>query len=293
MAIWNLGSINVDHVYALPHIPAPGETLAARTLSTGLGGKGANMSTACARAGGKVAHIGTVGSEGAWAVDRLRATGVDTAHVAMLDAPTGHAIIAVDEAAENTIIIYPGANRLLTHAQVDAALAQATPGDWFVTQNETNLQVEAAALARARGLRVAYAAAPFDTDAVQAILPHLDFLILNEIEADQLRDATGEPLDRLGVPDLIVTLGSEGCRWFPQGRPEQSFPALRVTPVDTTGAGDAFTGYVLASLDRGLPMPEAIRLATRAAALAVTRPGAADAIPTLAEAQAFDGDPGP
>jgi ribokinase len=169
-------------------------------------------------------------------------------------------------------------------------LAAARPGDWLLTQNETNLQVEAARAARARGLRVAYAAAPFAAEAVRAVLPHLDFLILNEVEADQLLHATRRPPGELGVADVIVTLGAQGCLWLRDGR-ETAFPALPVTPVDTTGAGDAFTGYVLAVLDEGMPMSEAIRLATRAAALQVTRPGAADAIPTRAEAEAFQGDP--
>lgn len=291
MAIWNLGSINGDHVYALPHMPSPGETLAARSLTTGLGGKGANMSVACARAGASVRHIGAVGPDGAWAVDRLRTYGVDTTHIATLDAPSGHAIIAVDDRGENMILLFPGANRLLPRAHVDAALALAQPGDWFLTQNETNLQTEAASLARSRGLRVAYAAAPFEATAVEAMLPHLDLLILNEVEADQLVDTTGRTIATLGLKDVIVTLGAEGCLWFHEGQ-ESSFPALRVTPVDTTGAGDAFTGYVLAALDEGAPMPDAIRLATRASALKVTRPGAADAIPTRAEALAFAPDAG-
>jgi ribokinase len=288
MAIWNLGSINADHVYALPHLPSPGETLAARTLTTGLGGKGANMSVACARAGATVRHIGAVGPEGAWAVERLRSYGVGTTHITRLDVPTGHAIIAVDERGENTILLFPGANRALNPDHLGAALAAASPSDWFLCQNETNLQVEGARLARGRGLRVAYAAAPFEAEAVEAILPDLDLLVLNEVEADQLLDRTGRAVATLGVPDVIVTLGAEGCLWFRDGR-ERSFPALSVTPVDTTGAGDAFTGYVLALLDEGRPMPEAIALATRAAALKVTRSGAADAMPTRAEAEAFQG----
>ena len=290
MTIWNLGSINGDLVYSLPHIPGPGETIAARSLTTGLGGKGANMSMACARAGAKITHIGAVGADGAWAVERLRAAGVDTHSIATLDAPTGHAIIALDDTAENMIIVLPGANRVLPRDHVESALALAQPGDWFLTQNETNLQTEAAALARARGLHIAYAAAPFDAAAVEAMLPHCDFLILNEVEADQLLHATGRALGALGVRDVIITLGAQGCLWLHDGR-EDAFPALRVTPVDTTAAGDAFTGYVLAALDEGQPMPDAIRLATRASALKVTRHGAADAVPTREEALAFNGDP--
>ncbi len=288
MTIWNLGSINADHVYAVPHIPAPGETLAATRLTTGLGGKGANMSVAAARAAGRVMHIGAVGPDGKWAVQRLLEYGVDTRHIATLDIPTGHAIIYVDAAAENNIVLFTGANRALPFDLVRQALTTAQTGDRLLLQNETNLQAETAALARQMGLTVAYAAAPFDAAATQAILPHADFLILNEVESQQLSDATGLAPDALPTADVIVTRGADGADWFDnRTHTRHHIPALPVTPVDTTGAGDTFTGYVLAALDRGLPMLQALDLATRAAALMVTRPGAADAIPDLSEVTAF------
>ncbi|SMY07180.1 ribokinase [Flavimaricola marinus] len=288
MTIWNLGSINADHVYAVDHILAPGETLAATDLTTGLGGKGANMSVACARAGARIGHIGAVGPEGGWAVDRLTEYGVDNRWIKRLDVPSGHAIITVAEDGENSIILFPGANRALPIEAIRAALAEAEVGDWFLTQNETNLQAEAAALAREMGLKVGYAAAPFDAQSVAAVLPLIDFLILNEVEAAQLEAATGTAPGALEVNDVIVTLGADGARWFDnRSGTVEDFPAIPVTPVDTTGAGDTFTGYVLAGLDRGMPMGQAIGLAMRAGALMVTRPGAADAIPDLAEVQAF------
>lgn len=290
MTIWNLGSINADHVYAVPHIPAPGETLAATTLSRGLGGKGANMSVAAARAGAVVHHLGAVGPDGGWMIERLAGYGVGIDHVARLDTPSGHAIITVDAAAENAIVIFPGANREIPEATVRQALNKAKPGDIFLAQNETGLQVEAATLARDAGLRVAYAAAPFDAEAVRAVLPHLDFLILNEVEARQLRDAAGQPPEALPVSDLVVTLGARGCDWYDAAGHCRHFDAPKVTPVDTTGAGDTFTGYLLAGLDQGLDMAAAITRAGRAAALKVTRAGAADVIPTLQE---LDGVPKP
>jgi ribokinase len=288
MTIWNLGSINADHVYAVDHILAPGETLAATRLSTGLGGKGANMSVAAARAAARVMHIGAVGADGKWAVDRLLEYGVDTRHIMTLAIPTGHAIITVDPAGENAIVLFTGANRAIPDDLIRAALTTAQTGDRLLLQNETNLQSETAALARQMGLSVAYAAAPFDAQATAAILPHADFLILNEVEADQLRAATGLAPDALPTADVIVTRGADGADWFDnRSRAHHHIPAIPVTPVDTTGAGDTFTGYVLAALDRGQPMLQALQLATRAAALMVTRPGAADAIPDLSEVMAF------
>ncbi|CUH86533.1 Ribokinase [Phaeobacter sp. CECT 5382] len=286
MAIWNLGSINADMVYSMPHLPVAGETLAATGLDQFLGGKGANMSVAAARAGSVVHHIGAVGPEGGWAVQRLMEYGVDTRRIASVDVPTGHAIIAVDEAGENQIILFPGANRSITQDQIGLALSQASAGDILVLQNETNLQAEAAKMARDLGLRVAYAAAPFDAAAVQAVLPFLDLLFLNEVEAEQLQAATGKSPQALGVDHVIVTLGAKGARHFDRHSGEvRDIPALPVTPVDTTGAGDTFTGYVLSGLDRGLPMAQAMAQAARAGALMVMRHGTADVIPDLKEVQ--------
>lgn len=286
MAIWNLGSINADFVYAVPHIPGPGETLAATGREIYLGGKGTNMSVAAARAAATVHHIGAVGDDGEWAVDRLMEYGVDTRFIARVDEDTAQAVIAVDPAGENMIILFPGANDAIPQAILQEAMAEAQTGDWLLIQNETNLQRTAATLGKKMGLRVAYAAAPFDAARVQAVLPHLDLLVMNAVEARQLQEATGQTPDTLGLRDVIVTLGADGADWFgPDGR--QHFDAIPVTPVDTTGAGDTFTGYVLAGLDRGHPMAQAIKLAMRAAALMVTRRGTADVIPDLKDLEDF------
>ncbi len=286
MTIWNLGSINADMVYALPHLPAPGETLAANGLERFLGGKGANMSVAAARAGSHVCHIGAVGPDGRWAKDRLTEYGVDTRHIAEVDTPTGHAIIAVDAQGENLIVLYPGANHALQADQLGQALSATDTGDLLVMQNETNAQVEAARMGHELGLTVCYAAAPFQADAVKAVLPYLDFLILNEVEAEQLQQETGLNANDLPVRHVIVTLGSKGARYYQRGAEPQDFPAHAVKAVDTTGAGDTFTGYVLAGMDRGLPMEQAIAQATRAGALMVMRHGTADVIPDLKEVRA-------
>ena len=287
MTIWNLGSINADMVYAMPHLPTAGETLAAQSLDQFLGGKGANMSVAAARAGSQVHHIGAVGPDGGWAIERLSSYGVETGAIATLEVPTGHAIIAVEAEGENQIILFPGANRAISADQVSEALSAAKAGDILVLQNETNMQAEAAKLAQQQGLRVAYAAAPFEASAVQEVLPYLDILFLNEVEAEQLREATGKAPEALGIGDVIVTLGAKGARHF-DGRSGESLevPALPVTPVDTTGAGDTFTGYVLSGLDRGLAMDQAMAQAARAGALMVTRHGTADVIPDLKEVEA-------
>lgn len=286
MAIWNLGSINADYVYSVQHIPAPGETLASTKRQIFLGGKGANMSVAAARAAARVHHIGAVGPDGRWAVQRLLEYGVDTRNIAEIDVETAQAIIAVAADGENAIILHQGANVVIPETALEQALTMAQTSDIFLFQNETNLQQSGAQLAKNMGLRVAYAAAPFDAQAVRSVLPFIDLLLLNEVEAAQLQQATGQSPQDLPITDVIVTLGSKGAVWF-GAEGEIHTPAQKVSPVDTTGAGDTFTGYVLAGLDRGMPMEQAMQMATKAAALMVMRHGTADVIPDLAEVQAF------
>lgn len=283
MSVFNLGSINIDNAYRVAHIPAPGETLAATGFDRGLGGKGANMSVAVARGAARAIHIGAVGKDGAWCVDRLMEYGVDTRHISTLaDAQTGHANICVAEDGENQIVLFPGSNTQITEAMIGAALAEAATGDTLLMQNETCGQMTAARMARELALKVVYAAAPFDAKTVSDIRKFADFLILNAVEADQLTAALGLGLTDLGIDQVVVTMGAEGSLWLNVGRgTEARIPAVPVNPVDTTGAGDTFTGFLVAGLDRGLPMEQALTLASRAGALMVTRHGTADVIPDL------------
>ncbi|MBD3665242.1 ribokinase [Sulfitobacter aestuariivivens] len=287
--IWNLGSINADNFYRVPHLPGPGETLAATDFQQGLGGKGANMSVAAARAGARVTHIGAVGPDGDWARQRLLEYGVDTPHIATTETATGHANITVDISGENNIVLFGGANQALTNQMIGAALAEASPGDTLLLQNETNGQPFAVQTARTLGLKVVYAAAPFQAEAVQALMGQIDLLVLNAVEAEQLESAAGRGLRQLDIADIVVTLGGDGCRWHSSSHAQaETFGAYPVKSIDTTGAGDTFTGYLAAGLDRGLPMKDAIDLAMKAAALMVTRQGTADVIPDLKDIQDHD-----
>lgn len=284
--IYTLGSINADYIYRVPHLPAPGETPAATHLSRELGGKGANQSVAVARAGVRVSHIGAVGQDGGWAIHALEGFGVDCTHIARVDAPTAHAIINVDPAGENAIVIYPGANQEQSLTRLDMALTHAEPGDYLLLQNETNLQAEAAELAKSKGMTVVYSAAPFAADAVQAVLDHVDILVMNAVEAAQLTAALGISAADLPVSALIVTRGADGADWIAQGQTTH-VPALPADPVDTTGAGDCFIGYTIAGLDEGLSPQDAMRLGAAASALQVQRPGTAGAIPSRADVNAL------
>lgn len=288
MAIYTLGSINVDHVYRLGHMPAPGETLAAQSYGRFLGGKGANQSVAAAKAGAKVRHIGAVGADGDWALDQLRSFAVGVSDVAQSEGATGHAIIYVDDDGENQIVIFPGANADQNAAAIAASLADAGPGDSLLIQNETTCQVEAAQIARQQGMRVIYSAAPFDADAVRAVMPFVDLLVMNKGESEQLAETLDCPLEDVSVPAILVTRGGDGAFWRDQKTGEMTEVAsFHVNPVDTTGAGDCFIGYVAAALDEGQSVADALRLASAASAIKVTREGAAPGIPLRAEVEAF------
>ena len=258
--IFNLGSINADYFYDLPHLPGPGETLAATRMASGLGGKGANQSVAAALAGFEVRHIGCVGSDGAWAVDRLRDFGVDVRHVRVSDTPTAHAIVMVDEAGENQIVIYPGANQEQDERSIAEALEGAGSDDWLMLQNETSHQGDAARLAREKGLSVAYSAAPFDVQAIESVLPFVTLVIMNEVEAQQYADETGRVIKDLPVSYVLVTKGKDGATWHDLDAGKVlEVSAFQVDPVDTTGAGDTFAGYAVAGLAQGLPVDIALK----------------------------------
>lgn len=285
--ILNFGSINIDHVYRVARMPAPGETLAVKSYERFLGGKGANQSIAIAKSGGTLRHIGAVGADGDWALAKLNAAGVAPGFVARVDAPTGHAVICVDNDGENQILICGGANQALTQPQVNASLDAATGlGHWVLLQNETNLTTEIVRQAKARGFRVAYSAAPFVAEQTLPLLEAVDLLAVNALEAEALARALNVPLNDLPVPSLLMTRGSEGAVFRAEGEDIEQ-PAFAVDPVDTTGAGDTFLGAFLARMTTGDEPAEALRFASAASALQVTRPGAADAIPDQSDVEQF------
>jgi ribokinase len=288
--ILNIGSLNIDRVYRVEAFTAPGQTQAAAAFSEGVGGKGLNQSVALGRAGADVRHLGCTGREGGFLVDCLREAGVGVEHVRVLDdEPSGHAVIEVDASGENRIIIVAGANHQLTKDAVRTALAAVRP-DWVLLQNETNRVAETIRQAADAGARVCFNAAPAPDERLAAALP-LDRLSLLVVNQQEMAMLSGEPEPGPGLaalrhrfPDLeiVLTLGREGARLDgPDGSAQ--VPAFRVDAVDTTGAGDTFTGYYLQARATGAGPEASLRRATVAAALSVGRAGAAASIPLLSE----------
>lgn len=286
MKVVNFGSLNIDFVYRVDAFIRPGETKPARQREIFCGGKGLNQSIACAKAGLDVYHAGFVGKEGRFLVEKMRESGVNTDFVREVDACCGHAIIQVNDDGQNCILLYPGTNAMLTADFIDEVLDHFEPGDVVLLQNETNMVGVIMEKAVERGLRVAFNAAPLTETVKLYPIAKTAWLFVNEIEGGALSGKTDyvSIADKLrGMypeTDIVLTLGAEGSIYIGQ---QGSFhaPAKRVVPVDTTAAGDTFTGFYLKGALNGLNAEHSLGLATMASAVAVTRPGAADSIPSM------------
>lgn len=289
MRVLCFGSLNIDYVYSVPRFVAAGETLAARSLSRFSGGKGLNQSVALARAGAEVSHAGAVGRDGAFLLEELQRAGVHTGCVEILeDVPTGHAIIQKTGGGGNCILLYGGANRHITRARIDEVLSRFSAGDLLVLQNEISQLPYLAEAARARGMTVALNPSPME-DALRPLLPLAHYLLLNEVEAAQILGEAAAPeamaaalRRRLPETAVVLTLGEAGSL-FLDGERRLRRAALPVRAADTTAAGDTYTGFFLAGLLEGRNPGWAMDYATAAAAIAVTRPGAAPSIPSREE----------
>jgi ribokinase len=289
-----VGSVNADTSLRLAALPRPGETVLAREAAGSLGGKGANQAVAAARAGARVRMVGAVGrNDGAPLADALAAEGIDTGLLARSERASGRALVLLDDAGENSIIVVPGANAALDDDAVRRACADLSPGDVLVLQHEIPAATSrlAAATASAAGATVIWNAAPAPVRPAD-LVEHVDLLVVNEHELGAVArllglDPAGPETDvaavggRLGT-DVVCTLGAAGALVHRDGALVR-VPAPAVTAVDTTAAGDTFVGYLAASWH--LPVAEAVRRAALAGALAVTRPGAATSIPTRAEVE--------
>jgi len=286
MVIVNIGSINRDLVFKVPHFPGAGETIKVESVETGLGGKGLNQSVAIARAGGSVIHVGAVGEDGRALLHDIEKLGVNTDAISVLPAlDTGVANVFVDHDGDNTIVISAGANDGISEAPLLEVMQKAGSGSWLLFQNEVALSTDLIIAAKKIGLKIAYCAAPFDCETVSPLLDHIDLLSVNEIEFEQLNRACPDVLANRRF-DLLVTLGDRGA-YFRTGDVTTEVGSFSVDVVDTTGAGDTFLGYFLAHYTNGVDIGSCLELANRAAAIQVTRLGAAHKIPTAAEVDEF------
>ena len=292
MKALNFGSMNLDYVYQVDHFVGPGETLSAGSRAVKPGGKGLNQSVALARAGAQVFHAGCIGSGGEPLRELLRENGVDVGFLVPVEEMQGHTVIQVAPDGENCILLYGGSNRCVTEEQISRTVSSFDPGDWLILQNEISLTGRIVDAAYDRGMRIVLNPSPCDEKLRDVDFAKLSWIVINEVEAEQItgtqdpEKAWTEIHGRYPGLSALITLGKRGSVAF--SREEDGIQtirqeAVRAQAVDTTGAGDTYTGYFVAGLMAGKPLADCMREAAVAAAVSVTRPGAADSIPWRSE----------
>ena len=274
MKVLNYGSLNVDYVYSVDHIIVGGETQHSSKLEVFSGGKGLNQSIALAKAGVPVYHAGIVGSDGDILLDACKEAGVNTKYIRRLPVKGGHTMIQVDKNAQNCIILYGGTNQMQTREFVDEVLADFGEGDYLLLQNEINML----------DYIIDQAYEKLNT----CDLGKIYLFLLNEIESeqitgykdkDQILDAMAEKFPNAR---FVLTLGSDGAVYY-DGKEKIFQDIFKVKALDTTAAGDTFTGYFIAAVIEGRSVQEALRMAAKASSIAVSRPGATPSIPAMDE----------
>ena len=288
MRVLNIGSLNVDYVYTVDHIILPGETEATTSRNIFLGGKGMNQSCALAKAGVEVYHGGLIGEDGRMFLDACKEYGVHADFIKIVDGPSGHTIIQIDKNAQNSILLFGGANQRLTREFIDEVLGHFASGDILLLQNEVNELPYIVDKAFEKGMQIALNPSPFNEKLEAVDMQKISIFLLNEVEGFQLTGLQ-EPQailaklrEKFPQARIVLTLGKEGAVY---GDSKQTVfqPIFEVKAVDTTAAGDTFTGYFLAGLAEDLPIAEVLRRSAKASSIAVTRPGAVPSIPCRAE----------
>lgn len=300
MRIINIGSLNIDYVYRVDNFVKPGETIQSISLQKFAGGKGNNQSIALGRARAEVYHAGLIGEDGEWMKAILSDAGVNTSLIKKTDSPTGSAIIQVNNKGENCIIIHGGANRMFDKKSIDTILSEINSGDMVLLQNEINNIEYIINAAAEKNAEIAFNPAPFTADVMKYSLDKVKWIFANEIEGAELTGIKGinnpgiDEIQKIGdaflskFPEskLVLTLGSRGVCFYDK-KQIIKIDAYKVNAVDTTAAGDTFIGYFLAGTASGADIASSLELGCRAAAISVTRPGAANSIPRLEEITQF------
>lgn len=288
MKVLNFGSLNLDYVYQVESILIPGETQASKSRQIFCGGKGLNQSIALAKAGIPVYHAGLIGEGGEPLLEVCKENGVNTEFIRQIPGPCGHTVIQVDENGQNCILLFGGSNRSMTKEFVDTVLDSFEEGDIILLQNEINELGYIIDRAYEKHMMIILNPSPFDNALENCDLSKISLFLMNEIEGFQI---TGEKepdkiLTKVKTlypkAKVVLTLGGDGSVYQDEtGIYRQGI--FKVKAVDTTAAGDTFTGYFISSIIDGLPVQDGLELAAKASAIAVSRPGATASIPLRSE----------
>ena len=290
MRVLNIGSMNLDHVYSVDHIVQPGETEASLELQDFLGGKGMNQSVALAKAGVATYQGGMIGPDGQPFLDACAEFGVNSDYIRQIAVPTGHAIIQRDKNAQNCILLYGGANQCLTEEYVDGVLADFGADDILLLQNEVNMMPYIVDKAYEHGMTIALNPSPFNEKLDAVDMGKISIFLLNEVEGGQITgltdpdDIIAKLLEMYPAARIVLTLGGDGAV-YADATQKHYQPIFKVQAVDTTAAGDTFSGYFLAGLCDGMEIPDVLRMSAKASSIAVSRAGAVPSIPYRAEVE--------
>lgn len=292
MKIVNFGSINIDIFFAVDHIVRPGETISARSIEKRAGGKGLNQSIALAKNSNRVYHAGNIGSDGEFLAEYLENEGINTDFIRKSETLTGNAIIQVDDGGENSIVLYKGANFDNDKDFVDYVFEHFSENDILILQNEINMMDYIIDKSYEKGLKIVLNPSPITDEIKKFDYDKIDLLLLNEHEAKAISGKEGleENIEffKKTYPKLklVITLGKAGSIYISKDELIRQ-KAYKVKAIDTTGAGDTFTGFFVANFYAGKDINTCLELATRASALSVTKKGASVSIPELSELDDF------
>jgi len=294
MRVLNFGSLNIDYTYNVDHIIVEGETLSATKRNVYCGGKGLNQSIALSRAGVDVCHAGSVGKvDGIVLLEELKKSKVCMDFVRILeDTPSGHTFIQVDKSGANCILVYGGANQQITVEQIDETLLTFSKNDILLLQNEINNCSYIMESAFNKGMKIVLNPSPFDEKIKDLPLEYVDFFMVNEIEAKQFIDGDSEKdiLDEFTktFPNshIVMTVGKNGA-YYAYRNDREYHDVFDVEVIDTTGAGDTFTGYFVSSFIQNKHPYECLRIASAASSIAVSHKGASASIPNLHQVYDF------
>jgi ribokinase len=291
MKILVYGALNIDLIYSVDHIVIPGETIRATFLKKSAGGKGANQAAAIAKAGVETYIAGKIGKDGEFLLSMLRSCGVHTDYVKPYPGTTGQALIQLDKNGQNAIVYHPGGNGEIEAAEIGEVIGAFGEGDVISLQNELPFAAEMMRAAKQRGMKVCYNPSPWDEKIRKLPLDLTDLIIVNEIEGPILAGLKQETLlpetlnhlvEQFPGKEIILTAGKDGA-YYGAGAVRAKGEIVDLPVVDTTGAGDTFTGYYLAARAKNYSVADALNLACKAASIAVSRMGALDAIPLMNE----------
>jgi len=291
MKVLVFGSLNIDLLFSVDHIVTPGETIGSASFTRSAGGKGANQAAALAKAGLPVYMAGKIGSDGQFLLKLLESYGVNTDRVVQYEGATGQAVIQIDKNGQNAIVLNSGGNGEVTVEEIRVTLAQFNSGDIIVLQNEIANIRQIMEIAKERGMRICLNPSPFNEKIEALPLDIAHWLFVNEIEGAALAKLPGNTnlemiLEKLvecfPTTEIILTAGKEGAL-YGFGETRARGEIVKVPVVDTTGAGDTFTGFFLAAREKNMTVLHSLAVACKAASIAVSRKGAMESIPQADE----------